>query len=55
MSSPRGLEPTPPTSGEPAAPSLPSRRVRPGFLAGLATVAGLAAGAILAFALGGED
>ena len=39
----------------PSAPSLPSRRVRPGVLTGLATMAGLALAALAAFASSGED
>jgi formate dehydrogenase iron-sulfur subunit len=39
----------------PAAPSLPAPRVRAGWLAGLATMAGLTLGAVAAFALGGKD
>jgi formate dehydrogenase iron-sulfur subunit len=39
----------------PAAPTLPSRRVRPGLLAGLATMAGLALAAVSAFAGGRGD
>ena len=39
----------------PAAPTLPSRRVRPGLLAGLATMAGLALAAVAAFASGKGD
>jgi formate dehydrogenase iron-sulfur subunit len=38
----------------PSRPSLPSRRVRPGLLAGLATMVGLAAAAAAAFAVGGD-
>ena len=36
--------------GLPGAPTLPSTRVRPGLLAGLATMAGFALAAALAFA-----
>ncbi len=38
----------------PAAPKLPSRNVKPGLLAGLATVAGLALAAAVVFGSGGR-